>query len=98
MPLIFGDDAKFQKGTKAWRISSKALGRQLEEDLSISPKGITDWGTDDQGPKGKKDGRYTAIDIVIKHGGAATPAKAAFWLCEKCGVDPVTLGWQAGSG
>ena len=76
VPEIFGDDAEFQKGTGAYRISSAALGRDLEEDLSIHPKGITDWGVDDQGKnKGDKIGRRTAIDLVIEHGNAAN-AKA----------------------
>ena len=96
VPEIFGDDAKFQKGTGAYRVSSKALGRNLEEDLSIHPKGITDWGLDDQGKKGEKIGRRTAIDIVIEHGGAADAKQAAFWLCEQMAVDPASLGWKAG--
>ena len=98
VPEIFGDDAEFQKGTGAYRISSKALGRNLEEDLSIHPKGITDWGLDDQGKKGEKTGRHTAIDIVIEHGGAANAKAAAFWLCEKMAIDPASLGWKAGGG
>ena len=98
VPEIFGDDAVLQKGTGAYRISSKALGRNLEEDLSISPKGITDWGLDDQGKKGEKIGRRTAIDIVSEHGGAANAKQAAFWLCEKMAIDPASLGWKAGAG
>jgi hypothetical protein len=94
---LFGDDAVFQKGTGAWRISSKALGRELEEDLSIHPKGITDWGLDDQGEKkGDKIGRRTAIDLVIEHGNAPDAKAAALWLCGLMGVDPASLGWKAG--
>ena len=37
VPEIFGSAAEYQPNTGAWRISSKALGRELEEDLSISP-------------------------------------------------------------
>jgi Family of unknown function (DUF5906) len=98
VPEIFGDDAVFQKGTGAYRISSESLGRDLEEDLSISPKGITDWGLDDQGEKKTdKIGRRTAIDIVIEHGGAANAKAAALWLCEKMAVDPASLGWKRGA-
>ena len=91
---LFGDDAVFQKGTGAWRISSKALGRKLDEDLSIHPKGITDWGEDDQGEPGEKAARYTAIDLVIEHGNAANAKQAALWLCEQMGIEPKTLGWE----
>lgn len=75
--------AKFQPGTKAWRVSSKDLGRDYEEDLSIHPTGIRDWGPE----KG-----VTAIDLVMDFGGAANALQAADWLCEKCGIDPATLG------
>ena len=99
VPEIFGDDAEFQKGTGAYRISSKALGRNLEEDLSISPKGITDWGLDDQGKKGEKAGRRTAIDIVIEHGGAADAKAAALWLCETvASIRPRWAGRRSGGG
>ena len=38
VPDIFGSAAEYQPSTGAWRISSEALGRDLEEDLSISPR------------------------------------------------------------
>ena len=41
--------AKRQAGTGAWRVSSRDLGRELEEDLSIAPCGIVDFGIHDQG-------------------------------------------------
>jgi len=78
-------DAKFQLGTKAWRVSSEDLGREFEEDLSIHPTGISDFGLEK---------KCTAIDLVIEHGGAADAAQAAHWLCEQCGIDPVSIGWQ----
>ena len=52
---LFGADAVYQPGTGAWRISSAALGRNLEEDLSIAPNGIQDFGTEEG---------LTAIDLV----------------------------------
>jgi hypothetical protein len=64
VPALFGDAAVHQPGTGAYRVSSKALGRDLEEDLSIHPKGITDWGIDDQG--GIRQGRYTPIHLVAE--------------------------------
>lgn len=78
--------AKFQPGTGAWRVSSTDLGRDLEEDLSIHPSGITDFGT-------RKN--ITAIDLVMEHGGAADSVEASLWLCERCGIDPVSLGWRS---
>lgn len=44
----------------AWRISSADLGRDLEEDLSITNTGIQDFGTEE---------KLTAIDVVMRHGG-----------------------------
>ena len=49
VPEIFGSAAEYQPNTGAWRISSKALGRELEEDLSIHPDGVTDFGVWDIG-------------------------------------------------
>jgi hypothetical protein len=77
VPQLFGDLAKYQKGTGAWRIASKVLGRDLQEDLSIHPRGITDWGTDDLGTNHQT--RYSAIDLVAEYRGIG--AQAAFdWL------------------
>ena len=91
--MILFPNAKFQMGTGAYRISSKALGRDLEEDLSISPNGIVDFGVHDMGDE--RAGKRTAIDIVVQHGNAATNEKdAAFWLCERMAVDPAELGWE----
>ena len=84
-------DAKFQMGTGAYRVSSKALGRDLEEDLSLSPDGIKDFGIHDMGDA--RAGKRTAVDIVVEHGGAPDIKAAALWLCEKCKVDPASLGW-----
>lgn len=74
-----------EAGTGAWRISSEDLGRSLEEDLSIHPDGIRDFGAEKA---------CTAIEIVIEYGGAANPKMAAFWLCERLGRDPKDLGWE----
>ena len=79
------------QGTGAWRVSSKNLGRQLQEDLSIAPTGIVDFGVADQGDP--RLGKRTPIDIVLEHGGQSTPADAAKWLCDRLGVAPAELGW-----
>lgn len=92
VPAVFGSAAHFQTGTGAWRISSKDLGRNLEEDLSIAPTGIVDFGVHDIGDA--RQGKRTPVDIVIEHGGAPDAKAAAFWLCEQIGVKPEAVGWQ----
>jgi putative DNA primase/helicase len=75
-----------------YRVPSRCLGRDNEEDLSISPKGIKDWGVWDLGDP--RQGKRSAIDLLIEHGICADAPAAALWLCERIGVDPVTLGWR----
>jgi hypothetical protein len=89
--------AKFQTGTGAWRVSSQDLGRDLEEDLSIHPNGIRDWGTDDlSAPSGKQRkgaGSHSPISLVklFRNVDAAAAAK---WLCEQLGKAPEAFGWK----
>jgi hypothetical protein len=64
VPELFGETAVYQTGTGAWRVSSKALGRDLEEDLSIHPSGIVDFGVADQGDD--REGKRTPIDVVME--------------------------------
>jgi hypothetical protein len=83
--------AKLQ-ATGAWRVSSRNLRRNLQEDLSIAPTGIVDWGVADQGDS--RGGKRTPIDIVIEHGGKRDAKDAALWLCDRLSIDPATLGWR----
>ncbi len=87
--------AKFQPGTGGWRVASKYLGRNLEEDISITPGaatgGIVDFGVADMGDK--KLGKRTAVDLVMEWGGAETPEAAARWLCDRIGLTMESLGW-----
>jgi RecA-family ATPase len=77
--------ARFEPGTGAWRISSKDLGRDLEEDISIHPGGIRDFG---------EEKPLSAIDLVMRHNrGTQTPLEAALWLCERLRIDPLSLGY-----
>lgn len=82
VPALFGPAAEFKSG--GYRISSKALGRDLEEDLSISPKGIKDFGIHDQGDS--REGKRTPIDIVIEYG-KKTFGDAVAWLREQLGLN-----------
>lgn len=84
VPSLFSSAHK-EPGTGAWRITSKELGRDLQEDLSIHSDGIQDFGLEQS---------ETPISLVEKWGGAGTPKIAAFWLCERLGQDPKELGWE----
>ncbi len=91
VPVLF-PMARFQPGTGAWRVSSKALGRSLQEDLSLAPNGIVDFGVHDMGDA--NGGKRTPIDIALDHGPAASAVDAALWLCDVLHIDPEALGWE----
>jgi len=76
--------ASFQPATRAWRISSKDLGRNLEEDISIHTEGIQDFG---------EEVALSPIDLVMQRRDLATAIDAALWLCERLGIDPASLGY-----
>jgi hypothetical protein len=61
-----------------FRVSSKALGRDLEEDLQLSPAGIYDFGEE----KGT-----SAAAVVAEHLCNGDVERARGWLCERVGVD-----------
>lgn len=84
VPGLFGSDCRYQPGTGAWRVSSKSLGRDLEEDLSITPHGIRDFG---------EEIGLTPIDVVMNFGHAPNAKDAAFWICDAISVSRETLGW-----
>ncbi len=67
-----------------YRVSSSDLGRDLDEDLSILPKGIVDWGVNDMGDP--RQGRRTPIDLVIEWSSAKKPAEALHWLADRLGI------------
>ena len=68
-----------------WRVSSKDIGRDLEEDLSVHPElGAQDFGTRES---------LTPIDIMMRHGGAPDAKSAAFAICDALRIDPASLGW-----
>ncbi|MFC3207196.1 bifunctional DNA primase/polymerase [Aquamicrobium soli] len=84
VPVLFCGAHK-EAGTGAWRVSSKELGRPLQEDISIHPDGIQDFG---------REQAETAINLVVEYGAAPTTKDAALWLCEQLGLDPAALGWE----
>jgi putative DNA primase/helicase len=88
VPELFGKDAVIQ-GSGGYRVSSAALGRDLEEDLSISPKGIVDFGIADQADE--REGRRSPIDVVMEYSKPTrTRGQAVEWLSKKLGVESGT--------
>ena len=72
-----------KQASGAWRVASRDLGRSLEEDLSIHPDGIQDYGLEQS---------RTALDLVTQYTGLDTKA-AAIWLCGMIRKYPASLGW-----
>ncbi|HOW49401.1 MAG TPA: DUF5906 domain-containing protein [Rubrivivax sp.] len=66
-----------------YRLTSKMLGRDLQEDLSIRPDGIVDFGVHDLGDA--NEGRRTPIDLVVEWG-HKTPKDALHWLAGLLGI------------
>lgn len=87
VPVLFPSAREYNGG---YRVSSVDLGRDLEEDLGLSPSGIVDFGVADMGDP--RAGKRTAIDVVLEWGihcfedaldAPMTPFEAATWLCER---------------
>lgn len=75
VPQLF---AKARPWKNGYRVRSKDLGRDLEEDLQLTPEGIMDFG-EEQG--------MSPIDCVIKWGaGCSTPKAAMLWLASALGL------------
>lgn len=86
-----------KNGSGQWRVPPHVLNRDCEEDLSISPDGIKDFGLHDTGDA--RGGNRTAIDVVIEYTRICNDAAdAALWLCDRMGVDPASLGWRGSAG
>lgn len=78
-----------QDGTGAYRVTSRDLGRGYQEDLSIHPRGIQDFGP----RKG-----MSPCDVVMEFGRVPSLKDAAFMLCDCLGAEPAAFGWTSGSG
>jgi hypothetical protein len=82
-----GDDwwqALFPRGAyksgDTWRVTSKALGRNLQEDIGLHPQyGIRDFG---------EEKSFTPIDLVMKWLPARDAREAVEWLANKLGDEP----------
>lgn len=69
-------------GARVWqsgyRVTSKALGRDLQEDLQLTPDGVMDFG-EEQG--------MSPVDVVLKWvPGMAAPKDALHWLAQRLGI------------
>ncbi|GCL61507.1 DUF5906 domain-containing protein [Pseudaquabacterium pictum] len=74
-------------GARAWadgyRVTSKALGRDLQEDLQLLPSGIYDFGEEEA---------KSPIDVVLQWlPGMAAPKDALHWLARAVGVELAPL-------
>jgi len=97
VPRLIPSAREYNEG---YRVSSVDLGRDLEEDLSIVPDGIVDFGVADMGDERK--GKRTPIDLVLEWApqlfddpldAPMTPYDAALWLCECMGTPKEDLGF-----
>lgn len=82
VPSLFA--SAIPKG-QGYRVTSKSLGRDLQEDLSIMPAGIVDFGVADMGDA--KQGKRTPIDLVMEWLPAPKPKDALHWLAQRIGVE-----------
>lgn len=64
VPALFGKGAAKTIDGR-YRISSKTLGRQLQEDLSIAPDGIKDFGLHDMDDP--REGKRTPLDLFVEY-------------------------------
>ena len=91
VPSVF-PSARWQSGTGAYRVEQGDIGGGYEEDLSLHPDGIRDFGVGDMGDA--RDGARSPIDIVEAYLPTSDATAAAMWLCDRIGVRPEDLGWR----
>ncbi len=78
VPKLFPEARRRDDGS--YRMSSRSLGRNLEEDLSITAKGIKDFGVHDMGDP--REGRRSPLDLVMTYLGKDF-VEAQSWLQER---------------
>lgn len=97
VPALFPAAREYQDG---YRIASVDLGRDLEEDVSVVPDGIVDFGVADMGDE--RQGKRTPIDLVMEWStrmfddpldAPTSPFDAALWLCDCLGTPKEELGF-----
>ena len=70
---------------QGYRVTSKSLNRDLQEDLSIMPDGIVDFGVADMGDA--KQGRRSPVDLVMEHLPTSKAKEALHWLAQRIGIE-----------
>lgn len=97
VPSLFPSAREYGEG---YRVSSIDLQRDLEEDLSIVPDGIVDFGVADMGDE--RQGKRTPIDLVLEWApvqfddpldAPLKPFEAALWLCDQLDTKKEELGF-----
>lgn len=96
VPALFPTAREYRGG---YRVTQVDLGRaELQEDLSILPAGIKDFGVHDQGDA--RLGGRTPIDLVLEWAHLTmdaltlmTPFEAAIWLCDQLSTPREELGF-----
>jgi putative DNA primase/helicase len=97
VPVLFPAAREYHGG---FRVASVDLGRDLEEDLSIIPEGIVDFGVADMGDE--REGKRTPIDLVLEWApriyddpldAPTSPFDAAQWLCDCLETPKEALGF-----
>lgn len=84
VPALFG--GREQVHGQGYRVTSKALGRDLQEDLAIHPTGIKDWGVADMGDR--RGGARSPVDLVMEWGpGTSRAVDALKWLAKVLGIE-----------
>jgi RecA-family ATPase len=61
VPMLFPHAKRSGSG---WRVSSKHLGRNLQEDISFTPQGVKDFGVHDMGDE--RTGKRSPIDVAME--------------------------------
>lgn len=86
VPKIFPEAIEVNGG---FRVTSAMLGRDLEEDLSLMPSGIKDFGIHDIGDA--REGGRTAIEIVQQYLGKDFHSAVAWLRLRVRGIDTIVM-------
>lgn len=81
VPKLF--EGKEKPAKDGFRVPSKSLGRDLQEDISITSVGIVDFGVADQGDP--RAGKRTPISLIMEYKSLPFD-EAVNWLCDALGV------------
>jgi putative DNA primase/helicase len=81
VPALF--EGKEKSAKDGYRVPSRSLGRDLQEDISLTSIGIVDFGVADQGDP--REGKRTPISLVMEQK-RWTFDEAVNWLCDQLGV------------